>query len=383
MCPLLATPGKAGLRLTAVNGAPQPCVSPASPIPPPCPCPPPSLQHRQGHLRLTALNAFESTATAHTYGAAFIATLRWLAELRCGKGIGLSAADACLSSRRCCRADNRAASGPAASLPASSCTPSHELQCLQLPIHSEAPPAAAMPLAFAAGAGLSLGLGAPLQPVSLLLTRGKHCRGDQSYAPIQAALAACFEAFSVPVAAKVTGQGLVLHADAFALTAWLATPSAAALLSPLDAAAAASTGRDSSTSTAGSVALSGALLADDVAADMQCSKAFAAVLEFEASHGMGSNDLLASSPQAAALRQSLISSIVTLAASLGVQVRSCGLVLGGVRGACRWARPCRLPCHNAPCWVAASDVRAAGRLDQAPARLTLQLHVILRACINN
>ncbi|KAI7837718.1 hypothetical protein COHA_008440 [Chlorella ohadii] len=223
-----------------------------------------AVAHRQGHLRLTALNAFESTATAHTYGAAFIATLRWLAELR------------------------------------------------------EAPPAAAMPLAFAAGAGLALGLGAPLQPVSLLLTRGKHCRGDQSYTPIQAALTACFEAFSVPVAAKVTGQGLVLHADAFALTAWLATPSAAALLSPLDAAAAPN-GRDGSASAAGAAALSGALLADDVAADMQCSKAFAAVLEFEAGHAMGNSDLLSSSPQAAALRQSLVSSIVALAASLGVQ----------------------------------------------------------------
>ncbi len=176
-----------------------------------------------------------------------------------------------------------------------------------------------MPLAFAAGAGLALGLGAPLQPVSLLLTRGKHCRGDQSYTPIQAALTACFEAFSVPVAAKVTGQGLVLHADAFALTAWLATPSAAALLSPLDAAAAPN-GSDGGASAAGAAALSGALLADDVAADMQCSKAFAAVLEFEAGHAMGSSDLLSSSPQAAALRQSLVSSIVALAASLGVQV---------------------------------------------------------------
>lgn len=327
-----ACTGKAGQRLAAVCGAPQPCVNPASPTPSPRSCLPPSLQHRQGHLRLTALNAFESTATAHTYGAAFIATLRWLAELRCVKGLGLLDADACLSSRRCRRAASTAQRvGLQLVCPLPPAPPSHGAQkpFPVLPIHREAPPAAAMPLAFAAGAGLSLGLGVPLQPVSLLLTRGKHCRGDQSYAPIQAALTACFEAFSVPVAAKVTGQGLVLHADAFALTAWLATPSAAALLSPLDAAAAASSGRDSSTSTAGSAALSGALLADDVAADMQCSKAFAAVLEFEASHGMGSSDLLASSPQAAALRQSLISSIVALAASLGVQVRSRGLALGG------------------------------------------------------
>jgi hypothetical protein len=257
--------------------------------------------HRQGHLRLTALNAFESTATAHTYGAAFITTLRWLAELR------------------------------------------------------EAPPAAAMPLAFAAGAGLTLGLGAPLQPVSLLLTRGKHCRGDQSYAPIQAALAACFEAFSVPVAAKVSSQGLVLHADAFALTAWLATPSAAALLSPLDAAAAAPSGRDGSGSAAGAAALSGALLADDVAADMQCSKAFAAVLEFEASHAMGSSDLLASSPQAAALRQSLISSIVTLAASLGVQVGD-----GAVPG-CR-VGPSYEACSSATLPLGTDATRSRSRL---------------------
>ena len=180
-----------------------------------------------------------------------------------------------------------------------------------------------MPLAFAAGAGLSLGgLRAPLQPVSLLLTRGKHCRGDQSYGPIQAALAACFEAFSAPVGTKVTSQGLLLHADAFALTAWLATPSAAALRSPLDAAAAPGGGRDGGAAGTVGAALSGALLADDVAADMQCSKAFAAVLEFEASHAIGGADLLASCPAAAALRQSLVSSIVALATSLGVTVRA-------------------------------------------------------------
>ena len=41
-----------------------------------------STAHRQGHLRLTALSPSEATATAHTYGAAFVTTLRWLAELR-------------------------------------------------------------------------------------------------------------------------------------------------------------------------------------------------------------------------------------------------------------------------------------------------------------
>ena len=39
--------------------------------------------HRQGHLRLAAVSAHESAATAHTYGAAFLTALRWLAELRC------------------------------------------------------------------------------------------------------------------------------------------------------------------------------------------------------------------------------------------------------------------------------------------------------------
>jgi hypothetical protein len=38
--------------------------------------------HRQGHLRLTPVSAAEWTATAYTYGAAFITALRWLAEIR-------------------------------------------------------------------------------------------------------------------------------------------------------------------------------------------------------------------------------------------------------------------------------------------------------------
>jgi hypothetical protein len=171
-----------------------------------------------------------------------------------------------------------------------------------------------MPLAFAAaGAAAAARMGQPLQPVSLLLTRGKHCRSDQSYTPIQASLAACFQAFSAPVAAKHTPQGLLLTADALALTAWLATPSAAALLSPMVAAAA-----------GGSPAvLSASLLADDVAADMQCSKAFAAVLEFESSragaHGSGTSSALEASPRSAELRQRLVGDIAALSHSLGVQ----------------------------------------------------------------
>ncbi len=38
--------------------------------------------HRQGHLRLTSVSASDWTATAYTYGAAFVTTLRWLAEIR-------------------------------------------------------------------------------------------------------------------------------------------------------------------------------------------------------------------------------------------------------------------------------------------------------------
>lgn len=38
--------------------------------------------HRQGHLRLTALSAYDSSATAYTPGAALMVVLRWLAELR-------------------------------------------------------------------------------------------------------------------------------------------------------------------------------------------------------------------------------------------------------------------------------------------------------------
>lgn len=38
--------------------------------------------HRQGHLRLTALSPYDSSATAYTPGAAYIVALRWLAELR-------------------------------------------------------------------------------------------------------------------------------------------------------------------------------------------------------------------------------------------------------------------------------------------------------------
>lgn len=283
--------------------------------------------HRQGHLRLAALTAYESTATAHTYGAAFVTTLRWLAELRCVLWVDWAGRDACGHSSCVCGQAGRAAEQAAGCVlccrALDACLPPHSTVLpppTHPPVHPhcrEAPPAAAMPLAFAAGAGL--GLGQVLQPVSLLLTRGKHCRGDQSYAPIQASLQNCFEAFSAPVAAKLTPQGLLLHADAFALTAWLAMPSAAALLSPLSAAAAG--GGSSGGGSANSATLSGALLADDVAADMQCSKAFAAVLEFEAGHGV-SGDALAASPHAASLRQALVGHIVTVAARLGVQV--CG-----------------------------------------------------------
>lgn len=215
--------------------------------------------HRQGHLRLTALSAYDSSATAYTPGAALMVVLRWLAELR------------------------------------------------------EAPPAAAMPLAFAAAAA-GARLGAAPQPVTLLLTRGKHCRGDHSFAPVQQALAACLASFSAPVVAELRGQGLLLHADTLALTAWLGTPGAAALLSPLAAAGVA----PGAAAPAPPPVLSAALLADDVAADMQCSKAFAAVLEFEAAH-LVSAAALTGSPRAAALRQRLASDIVVLSHTLGVQ----------------------------------------------------------------
>lgn len=231
--------------------------------------------HRQGHLRLTSVSASDWTATAYTYGAAFVTTLRWLAEIR------------------------------------------------------ESPPSAAMPLAFSAGATVGGGLlGQPQHPVSLLLTRGKHCRSEQPFAPIQQALTACFSAFSAPVAVKLTGQGLVLHADGLSLTAWLSTPGASALLSPLEAAATAGSGN-------GGTVLSAALLADDVAADMQCSKAFAAVMEHEASAGAGAGGSALARPAAAALRQQLASDIVALSHSLNVQeetaldaVQLCDQVLG-------------------------------------------------------
>lgn len=272
--------------------------------------------HRQGHLRLAAVSAHESAATAHTHGAAFLTALRWLAELRCACW-GAWGVHGC---RRVRASQHQQGALTSCRRPCS---------CLitvarVAPLCREAPPAGAMPLAFAAGAGLAPHVG--LQPVSLSLTRGKHCRGDQSYAPIQASLQACFDAFSAPVAAKLTPQGgLLLHADAFALTAWLATPSAAALLSPLAAAAA------GGGASAAGAQLSGALLADDVAADMQCAKAFAAVLEFEAARGAdGGADACAQDASAhqAALRQALVGSIVAVATRLGVQVREVGR-LGG------------------------------------------------------
>jgi hypothetical protein len=189
-----------------------------------------------------------------------------------------------------------------------------------------------MPLAFSAGATAGGGLlGQPLQPVSLLLTRGKHCRSDQPFAAIQPVLAACFSAFSAPLAISQTAQGLALHADGLSLTAWLSTPGAAALLSPLGAAGRSSnTGSSGSSNLASAAAsaapiLSASLLADDVAADMQCSKAFAAVMEHEARHGCGfsGGDPLAA-PAATALRQRLASDIITLSHSLDVQVRAGG-----------------------------------------------------------
>lgn len=198
--------------------------------------------------------------------------------------------------------------------PVSLCPPPSPLS-LGMCACRESPPSAAMPLAFSAGATVGGGLlGQPQHPVSLLLTRGKHCRSEQPFAPIQQALTACFSAFSAPVAVKLTGQGLVLHADGLSLTAWLSTPGASALLSPLEAAATAGSGN-------GGTVLSAALLADDVAADMQCSKAFAAVMEHEASAGAGAGGSALARPAAAALRQQLASDIVALSHSLNVQVR--------------------------------------------------------------
>ncbi|PSC77032.1 Pentatricopeptide repeat-containing [Micractinium conductrix] len=208
--------------------------------------------HRQGHLRLTALSPHEATASAYSCGAAFMVVLRWLGELR------------------------------------------------------EAPPAGAMPLAFAAAAA-GAHLGAAPHPVSLTLTRGKHCRGDHSFAPVQRSLADCFAAFSAPIAVELRGNSVSLQADALALTAWLSSPSATALLSPLDAAAPGATPVPSA-----------ALLADDVAADMQCSKAFAAVLEFEAAHPV-SGAALAGTTRAAALRARLAADVLSLSHTLGVQ----------------------------------------------------------------
>lgn len=196
-----------------------------------------------------------------------------------------------------------------------------------------------MPLAFAAAAA-GTRLGAPPQPVTLLLTRGKHCRGDHSFAPVQQALAACLASFSAPVATDLRGQGLLLHADALTLTAWLATPGAAALLSPLAAAGVAAGGAGPAVPPV----LSAALLADDVAADMQCSKAFAAVLEFEAAHVVNSA-ALTGSPRAAALRQRLASDIVVLSHTLGVQVGAPACLLHAPQQAppCSPVRGCDAP----------------------------------------
>jgi hypothetical protein len=170
-----------------------------------------------------------------------------------------------------------------------------------------------MPLAFSAGATAGGLLGQPLHPVSLLLTRGKHCRVEQPFAAIQPALAACFAAFSAPVAVQLQGQGLALQADGLSLTSWLATPSAAALLSPLEAAAAPGAG-------SGGAVMSAALLADDVAADMQCSKAFAALMEHEGGAALAAASDALASPTTAALRQQVASDIVALSHSLDVRV---------------------------------------------------------------
>ena len=38
--------------------------------------------HRQGHMRLATIAPGEASVTAHTFGAAFVAIMRWLWELR-------------------------------------------------------------------------------------------------------------------------------------------------------------------------------------------------------------------------------------------------------------------------------------------------------------
>ena len=188
---------------------------------------------RQGHLRLSALSAYETSATAHTFSAVFAVLLRWLVDLR------------------------------------------------------EQQPA------WPASGGARL---------SLLLARGKHSRMDQGYTHIAACLSTMFGAFSAPLVAEVTPQGLAIHADAGAvLSTWLASSRCAALVSPMAAAA-------------GAPIISAALLHEDATAERRCAPAFAAVAEFEATHVVLTDAFI--SPAAASLRQELVSALLSLGQGL-------------------------------------------------------------------
>lgn len=202
-----------------------------------------SAAFRAGHLRLASPAPGECTATAHTYAASLAVLLRWLAELRDG------------------------------------------------------------PLSGGGSGDVSVGLGGR---VSLLLTRGKHCRSAGSYDQIAAHLGALFVAVSAPLSVEIALSGaLSISGDATSLGPWLASsPGAVALLSPMAAAA-------------GAPVHSAALLHEDAAAQRQCGPAFAAVLEYEASHPPLTPDAL-SSPRLAGLRQDLAAAVVGLGQALSL-----------------------------------------------------------------
>lgn len=121
--------------------------------------------------------------------------------------------------------------------------------------------------------GLAAGAFGGAQPTarSLLLTKGKHAPWDHSFEAVGSFLRSMFAAYSVPVTVDLVPQGLRIQGDGQILSAWTCSPSSLALLSILDF-----------NNSMGNLPSVSSMIREDKSGELQCSKAFAAVRDFEA-----------------------------------------------------------------------------------------------------
>lgn len=122
--------------------------------------------------------------------------------------------------------------------------------------------------------GLAAGAFGAAQPSdrALLLTKSKHAPWNHSFESVCKSLKLMFDAFSIPASASIVQKGLEIRSNAEMLPAWTVSPSGLALLSMLDI----------GNNSMGNLPGLAAMIREDKSGELQCSKAFAAVRDFEA-----------------------------------------------------------------------------------------------------